>query len=638
MDDRAIAAGAGRGRARARAVRRARRRASTTRRRSASGSPALWKTRRGSSVALGSVVGIDGDDAGRDRGRRGALDARSRRRRVARRARRGARGQRSRDDAPRRDPRGKLEALAADARGVDLRRAARRSRRARRPGRGDVRPRVARGRARARRRVGARRGTRADVRRARAHRRRASARPRARSRSPRRCACRRRRAATPSSAGGRSPLEYRTAPRTTGAGWSAIELADGRLALLATEAQAHGVAAALATAALTGAFAAATTRRRRDGHARRAARDDARERRRRDARRRAGRGVPRDPRRRARRRSSGRAPAIPARSLVGPIGVDVELPVGSARGARPTGRIGPGAARAVGASLSVATRGRADCRPTTLLVVASTGLRGGDDARWHETLRERAPPAAGSRASLVEAALRARCAERGPARRRRAPQVEALRCAVMALWLIPRIPETACASIFNILRGAGGEPSRLWLAGGAIVRRDRRFHSCASVEAGQVAVRVNNVTGSMEVITQPGLITAAAVRHPRRLHPRRQPADVPPARHDEQERARGPRARRPRVGRLELRVQRHDDPVPRDSRARPTRRCATPASTTRTTSGCCRTRARSCATSSAASRRSACRTRRRSAQAEDAREAAASTSCSASTASRSRAS
>ncbi|MDQ3299372.1 MAG: SpoIIE family protein phosphatase, partial [Myxococcota bacterium] len=53
--------------------------------------------------------------------------------------------------------------------------------------------------------------------------------------------------------------EYRTAARTTGAGWSAILLADGRLAVLVTEAQAHGVAAALATAALTGAFAAATS-------------------------------------------------------------------------------------------------------------------------------------------------------------------------------------------------------------------------------------------------------------------------------------------------------------------------------------------------------------------------------------------
>jgi hypothetical protein len=53
--------------------------------------------------------------------------------------------------------------------------------------------------------------------------------------------------------------EYRTAVRTTGAGWSASLLDDGRLAVLVTEAQAHGVAAALATAALTGAFAAATT-------------------------------------------------------------------------------------------------------------------------------------------------------------------------------------------------------------------------------------------------------------------------------------------------------------------------------------------------------------------------------------------
>ena len=61
-----------------------------------------------------------------------------------------------------------------------------------------------------------------------------------------------------SSGGGRSPPSIEPRARTTGAGWSAIELPDGRLALLVTEAQAHGVAAALATAALTGAFAAAT--------------------------------------------------------------------------------------------------------------------------------------------------------------------------------------------------------------------------------------------------------------------------------------------------------------------------------------------------------------------------------------------
>ncbi|HET7500097.1 MAG TPA: SpoIIE family protein phosphatase [Kofleriaceae bacterium] len=54
-------------------------------------------------------------------------------------------------------------------------------------------------------------------------------------------------------------VEYRSAQRTTGAAWSASLLDDGRLALVVTEGQAHGVVSALATAALTGAFAAATT-------------------------------------------------------------------------------------------------------------------------------------------------------------------------------------------------------------------------------------------------------------------------------------------------------------------------------------------------------------------------------------------
>lgn len=51
--------------------------------------------------------------------------------------------------------------------------------------------------------------------------------------------------------------EYRSAPRTTGAAWTASLVGD-RLAVLVTEGEAHGVVAALATAALTGAFAAAT--------------------------------------------------------------------------------------------------------------------------------------------------------------------------------------------------------------------------------------------------------------------------------------------------------------------------------------------------------------------------------------------
>jgi hypothetical protein len=60
--------------------------------------------------------------------------------------------------------------------------------------------------------------------------------------------------------------------------------------------------------------------------------------------------------------------------------------------------------------------------------------------------------------------------------------------------------------VWSFLRGAGGEPSRLWLAAAAVVLVVIGFRSCASVEAGQVAVRINNITGGAEIITQPGLI------------------------------------------------------------------------------------------------------------------------------------
>ena len=63
--------------------------------------------------------------------------------------------------------------------------------------------------------------------------------------------------------------------------------------------------------------------------------------------------------------------------------------------------------------------------------------------------------------------------------------------------------ERAKRSIAGLVRG---ESSRLWVAGAALVLLVVAFRSCASVDAGQVAVRVNNLTGSMEVITQPGLI------------------------------------------------------------------------------------------------------------------------------------
>jgi membrane protease subunit HflC len=61
-------------------------------------------------------------------------------------------------------------------------------------------------------------------------------------------------------------------------------------------------------------------------------------------------------------------------------------------------------------------------------------------------------------------------------------------------------------SILGFLRGARGEPSWPWLAAGALVVIVLGTRSCATVDAGQVAVRINNVTGATEVITQPGLI------------------------------------------------------------------------------------------------------------------------------------
>jgi hypothetical protein len=66
--------------------------------------------------------------------------------------------------------------------------------------------------------------------------------------------------------------------------------------------------------------------------------------------------------------------------------------------------------------------------------------------------------------------------------------------------------ERARRSIVNLLRGARGEPSRLWLAAAALVLLVLATRSCATVEAGQAAVRINNVTGGIEVVTQPGLI------------------------------------------------------------------------------------------------------------------------------------
>jgi GAF domain-containing protein len=200
--------------------------------------------------------------------------------------------------------------------------------------------------------------------------------------------------------------EYRTAPRTTGAGWSAIELADGRLALLVTEAQAHGVAAALATAALTGAFAAATS-----GPTRVSIEDML------QSMRASSEGVMRggEPVAAFFALLDAETKAIewataghPGALLVGPIAsVEHGLPDGSVKRAKPNA-IAIGMWRRVpGASIAEAMHARNDLPPDTLLVVASSALRGDRDEAWQETVRELAPSGGRLATSLVERALQA---------------------------------------------------------------------------------------------------------------------------------------------------------------------------------------------------------------------------------------
>lgn len=52
--------------------------------------------------------------------------------------------------------------------------------------------------------------------------------------------------------------------------------------------------------------------------------------------------------------------------------------------------------------------------------------------------------------------------------------------------------------------GNGGQ--LIWLGAGALFLVLLAFRSCVTVEPGHVAVRVNNITGKVETITQPGLI------------------------------------------------------------------------------------------------------------------------------------
>lgn len=199
--------------------------------------------------------------------------------------------------------------------------------------------------------------------------------------------------------------EYRAAAPTTGAGWSAIELGDGRLALLAIEAQAHGVAAALATAALTGAFAAATL-----GDVEledllvslRASTE----------------GVMRggEPVAAFVAVLDARAQTIawacaghPGALVVGPVAAfDANLAAGSISTARPTAhQLGWGAKAPSSSKRGATTRGVSPIAPDAILVVASTALRGDDDERWQKQVRDQTPAGGRLATLLVEGALRA---------------------------------------------------------------------------------------------------------------------------------------------------------------------------------------------------------------------------------------
>jgi len=58
----------------------------------------------------------------------------------------------------------------------------------------------------------------------------------------------------------------------------------------------------------------------------------------------------------------------------------------------------------------------------------------------------------------------------------------------------------------ELLSGFGKHKERLWIAGALVVVILVGMRSCTSIEPGQVALRVNNITGAVDTITQPGAI------------------------------------------------------------------------------------------------------------------------------------
>lgn len=197
--------------------------------------------------------------------------------------------------------------------------------------------------------------------------------------------------------------EYRAAPKTTGAGWSAALLADGRLALMITEAQADGVAAALATAALTGAFAAATT------GAAPVELDDLLA-----SLRASAEGVMRGGEPIAafiavldadRQSIAWACAGHPGGYTIGPIAYDLAaFPSGSGSAPRPTPIALGGGGGALGTRPTTAARGEAALPHDSLLVIASTAVRGEDEDRWRKQLMEQSPAGPRLATMLVDAA------------------------------------------------------------------------------------------------------------------------------------------------------------------------------------------------------------------------------------------
>ena len=195
--------------------------------------------------------------------------------------------------------------------------------------------------------------------------------------------------------------EYRAAPRTTGAGWSVSLLDDGRLAVLVTEAHVQGLPAALASSALVGAFAAATS-----GTTEldellqhlRASSAGAKS---------AGEQVGAflailDG---ERNKIDWACAGHPGAYIVGPVAHDVDLAQGSMSGPRPT-PLALGGDGAAGASLAIATRGSTKLPPDALVLIASSGLRGDDRNGWQRTLRDLVPTGPKLGMQLVEHAAK----------------------------------------------------------------------------------------------------------------------------------------------------------------------------------------------------------------------------------------